>query len=619
MLPLTDLSYFRSMRSLFATTLLGLLLYPPTAFNQWSYDPTVNTPVCITSGDQLYPSLVTDGAGGAIITWLDFRSGQPAVYLQRLNAEGVAQWAVNGIPIYEQPEPQDAAGLVSDGVGGAIVCWRDRRGGTIFVYGQRVAPNGAVLWTQTGVPIFQGESGFCLTSDGAGGCIVSWEESRNNNSDLFAQKLDSSGQTQWPSGGVVVCADTSTQRGPAITSDEFGGAIVGWLDNRNGQDDVFVQRISREGSTLWTTGGVRVSYTYDVSHPLFTGDGLGGVIATWFVQTPWGDNGIVAQHISPDDGRLMWDTLGIFVIATDRPLWHISQTSDGEGGAFVLSRYSTPGGMSVLVDRVEGGQGGAVLEGSLLYSDICPDGIEGAVEGGQGVANASILYADICSDGIGGAFVAATCGVYPIPEPNCQVLGWHRNHDNAPLWPTVLISTTTDISTPTEKSRCRVVSDGLGGAIFIWEDLRNANRDIYAQHVSSDGTLPAQVLGFTAEIAGPSSVALTWSTVSETNNYGFVVEKDTARTQQMFTEIPGSFTQGQGTTIVPQTYTFIDTHVKPGKWAYRLKQIDLDGTLHVFEPRMVDLTTTGAENKHEVPTASALQQNYPNPFNPSTV
>ena len=85
----------------------------------------------------------------------------------------------------------------------------------------------------------------------------------------------------------------------------------------------------------------------------------------------------------------------------------------------------------------------------------------------------------------------------------------------------------------------------------------------------------------------------------------------------MFNAIPGSFTPGQGTTLVPHTYTFIDSIVTPGKWVYRLKQIDLDGTVTVFEPRMVDVTTTEAGNAPGVPTVSALHQNFPNPFNPS--
>jgi hypothetical protein len=135
----------------------------------------------------------------------------------------------------------------------------------------------------------------------------------------------------------------------------------------------------------------------------------------------------------------------------------------------------------------------------------------------------------------------------------------------------------------------------------------------------SDIIVPITLYSFSAmPLSQIGYVGIEWKTTSEINNYGFLVEKDTARVPHAFTEIPGSFTPGQGTTLVPHAYTFIDRNVTPGKWTYRLKQIDLDGTVHVFEPKTVDVTTTAVGNNPAVPGIVAMQQNYPNPFNPST-
>lgn len=142
--------------------------------------------------------------------------------------------------------------------------------------------------------------------------------------------------------------------------------------------------------------------------------------------------------------------------------------------------------------------------------------------------------------------------------------------------------------------------------------------DIAVRVVFRSGSgLPIQLTSFTASTKGPG-VTLSWQTASEIDNFGFEVEKDSARDHQTFVMIPGGFVEGHGTTLVPQTYAFVDGNATPGKWAYRLKQIDLDGTVHVFDPLLVDLMTTAVGSDTQVPTELELLQNYPNPFNPAT-
>ena len=127
-----------------------------------------------------------------------------------------------------------------------------------------------------------------------------------------------------------------------------------------------------------------------------------------------------------------------------------------------------------------------------------------------------------------------------------------------------------------------------------------------------------QLSSFRASPAA-DGVKLEWTTASEINNFGFEVQKDTVRAVQSFSTIPGSFVAGNGTTLAPHTYTFIDPHAAPGKWVYRLRQTDLDGTESLSEPIIVENVATGIEGTEGLPTAIALNQNYPNPFNPATV
>lgn len=127
--------------------------------------------------------------------------------------------------------------------------------------------------------------------------------------------------------------------------------------------------------------------------------------------------------------------------------------------------------------------------------------------------------------------------------------------------------------------------------------------------------LPVQLASFTGSAQG-NTVQLRWRTISEVNNYGFEVERSYGSTNE-YQPVPNSFIPGHGTTTEPQSYAFDDIGVGPGIWHYRLKQIDMDGTMRYFDGVRVDVLLTGTpDNGH--PASFALDQNYPNPFNPLT-
>lgn len=133
--------------------------------------------------------------------------------------------------------------------------------------------------------------------------------------------------------------------------------------------------------------------------------------------------------------------------------------------------------------------------------------------------------------------------------------------------------------------------------------------------VEYESALPVTLSSFTGAYEDGGSVHLAWTTLTEVNNYGFDVERRAAGPAE-FATVPGSFVAGHGTTTEPHAYAFID---HPGPEAtglvYRLRQIDLDGTLSYSEPVSVDLPTSAGE---QVPRIFSLSQNYPNPFNPET-
>lgn len=129
--------------------------------------------------------------------------------------------------------------------------------------------------------------------------------------------------------------------------------------------------------------------------------------------------------------------------------------------------------------------------------------------------------------------------------------------------------------------------------------------------------VPIQLVSFSVSVdVRTSSVLMRWSTLSETNNYGFDVQKANAPSGN-FQTLPGGFVPGHGSTIVPQEYASVDHSPSPGIWYYRLKQIDLDGSAHYSEAVRAEITSGVAPVTN--PEEFLLHQNFPNPFNPSTI
>lgn len=125
-----------------------------------------------------------------------------------------------------------------------------------------------------------------------------------------------------------------------------------------------------------------------------------------------------------------------------------------------------------------------------------------------------------------------------------------------------------------------------------------------------NGGTPVEFISFTSSVTG-NSITLNWGTATETNNSGFDVEKKDCSLKSPigneWTRI--GFVQGNGTTTKEHSYSFTDENLVAGKYLFRLKQVDYDGTYQYSDVIEVEVA----------PKSCSLAQNYPNPFNPTTI
>ncbi|MDY0082759.1 MAG: choice-of-anchor V domain-containing protein [Ignavibacteriaceae bacterium] len=120
--------------------------------------------------------------------------------------------------------------------------------------------------------------------------------------------------------------------------------------------------------------------------------------------------------------------------------------------------------------------------------------------------------------------------------------------------------------------------------------------------------VPVELVSFNLLVTD-NDVTLTWTTTTEKNNAGFQIERSKKLDARSEAWQNIEFIAGNGTTTKPHTYSYIDKNLPAGKYQYRLKQIDLDGTFEYSRTVEVEILS---------PNEFVLYQNYPNPFNPAT-
>ena len=383
----------------------------------WSSDPSENTAICTASDNQDRHAVVSDGSWGAIITWRDKRSGTDYdIYAQRVDSSGISQWTANGVAVCATLGYQGSVAVVSDGSGGAIIIWSGYTSITgDDIYAQRLNPSGVTQWTVNGVPICTASGNQwdpALVGDGSGGAIITWEDYRGGTADIYSQRVDYSGIPQWTANGIAICTAPDPQEDPAIVSDGSGGAIIIWEDYRSGSADIYSQQVNQSGVPQWAANGVAVcTASNDQDYPAIASDGSGGAFIAWEDERSGIGEDIYAQRVN-QSGVPQWTANGVAICTAIDNKWYPDISSDSSGGAIITWEDYRSGG-------------------DIYAQRLNPVGTPRWTTNGVAICTAS--------------------GEQWYPTP---------------------------------------VSDSSGGAIITWRDKRSSTSgDIYAQRVNADGSL----------------------------------------------------------------------------------------------------------------------------------
>ncbi|MBI3539179.1 MAG: T9SS type A sorting domain-containing protein [Candidatus Eisenbacteria bacterium] len=312
--------------------------------------------MCGAYSEGWFPRVCADEAGGAFITWQDYRLGNsnPDIYAQHVTGAGAiaSGWPVDGLLINGAAGEQTFPDIAGDGAGGAIIVWRDGIGA---LYAQRITTAGAVAtgWPASGVVVCPAPGWQDIphvVPDGAGGAIVGWEDARTappgtfdpsyDYSNIYAQHVTASGtiSTGWPADGLPVCLALHTQHHLSIAADGVGGVLMAWEDYRAGYAQCFTQPVNGDGTVPvgWPENGLLVStlVAYQLL-PKIAPDGAGGAYVSYYCIVGDYDK-LYAQHLT-GAGLLApgWIASGTPLASTNGEQIYPSIVGDGRGGAIV--------------------------------------------------------------------------------------------------------------------------------------------------------------------------------------------------------------------------------------------------------------------------------------------
>lgn len=383
---------------------LALFLLSTIGFSakaQWSLNPDTPTPVADSISSPATPELISDGAGGYFVFWLDGRRSQNvAVYGQHLSSTGQRLWAAGGKKITNATKKIWDFSVIRHPQGDIFLSHNQGAGGGDTLYTTKIDTDGNTLWKTLisgrgrnsviyvgypamiahpggvyiafdvtylggaggyryhsvdfsgnrkfgkingqGIPGNFGGPFWLLPGPNNGGLIV-WRNSNGAGTHASARRFRADSTLVGTANTDIVSGTTGLNYDLFPISDRKGGAFIGIVENTTPRVSIKVGHIDTSLQHTFAT-----PYTTVCSSQTSTGDRpylylfKGKVYVTWADNRPPASNyDIYAQAVDSATGATAWTANGVQVMHLNSYIPYPKLISADSGGLFVLSQSTS--------------------------------------------------------------------------------------------------------------------------------------------------------------------------------------------------------------------------------------------------------------------------------------
>ncbi len=324
-----------------APMLAGVLIYlfsGTTILSASGRQPSAPPPRLIDDmvGSRSYAILVPAQDGGLYLVWSHPDAAQGARLLaQHLNGFGERIWISPGREVAPHLDAARDWDAFADGQGGVVVTWIEDG----FIKAKRFGPTGDSIWKDASFALSLStgpRTSVVGGSDGSGGQYFIWtEETAQDVSVLYGQRIDAAGHRLWGNGGFRITPADTRQWRPRVLPDGQGGLLVAWRSARESISKVRAQRLGPLAAPLWPVYGVDmnpVGGSLD-ERPLLAAPGDGSAVLLWSEGFA-GQNRIRMQRSGPD-GQRLWPPEGNLLSIGNWDRWNPVDLGDRHGGVWI--------------------------------------------------------------------------------------------------------------------------------------------------------------------------------------------------------------------------------------------------------------------------------------------